>query len=82
MAYMHELVHICHLDVRFFGNLHGANSYHASFVSGMVYYVLMFEKDWFYAYRNGPEEEKCDKKIFFEYNGYMIKIFRKFTSRT
>ena len=43
MAYMHELVHICHLDSAFFMDLPHGNSYHAIFIFGYASYVLVLE---------------------------------------
>ena len=57
MAYMHESVHICHLDCAFFVDLHDTNSYHADFISGMVTDVLEFEKDCFLVRECCPEAE-------------------------
>ena len=62
MAYMHESVHICHLDFAFFVDLHDANSYHANFIFGMVTYDLTFKKDCFFVHESYPEAEKNDKK--------------------
>ena len=43
MAYMHELVHICHLGCRFFVDLRYASSYHANFIFGTAIYASTFE---------------------------------------
>ena len=66
MAYMHELVHICHLDFAFFMDLHYANSYHANFIFGMVSYDLSLKKDCFSLHESCPEVEKNYEKIFDE----------------
>ena len=64
MAYMHESVHICHVDVRFFMQLPFPNSYPGNFV--FEYHAY----DQKYIIRKGlipervPDGEKTDKKIF------------------
>ena len=66
MAYMHELVHICHLDPRFLLNLRNGNRYHAIFNFGMANYDLVLEKDCFSMREKCPKVEKIYEMIFDE----------------
>ena len=66
MAYMHELMHICHPCCPFFGNLTYANGYHSIFIWGAVTKPQVNWIEWFFAIEKCPEIEKIDDKIFFE----------------
>ena len=70
MAYMHESVHICHVDCPFLMPLPFSVSYPVNFVYKVTAYVPMHGKWLFLTRENAPEEVENDKKI-------MKKMFKK-----
>ena len=77
MAYMHESVHICHVDVRFFMQSPFPNSYPGNFVFVMIEYVQVYIIQLSLIAENAPEGEEKDKKILKKIlkNFFMIKKF-------
>ena len=64
MAYMHESVHICHVDVRFLMQLPFSVSYHGNFVFVNEDYALLWRIQLNLVNENAPEGEEKDEKIF------------------
>ena len=63
MAYMHESVHICHVDVRFFMLTPFSASYPGNFVFGSKDCLYLWRVQMILTIENAPEGEKRKKKI-------------------
>ena len=77
MAYMHELVHICHPCCPFFGTSTISNSYHGNFVIGATGIAPVIEKRLNILYENCPVKKEKERKNFYEKNYFYDKIYWK-----
>ena len=62
MAYMHESVHICHVDVRFFMLVPFSASYPGNFVFGNNDCLYLWRKQMSLTIENAPEGGKKEEK--------------------
>ena len=77
MAYMHELVHVCHPCCPFFGTSTISNSYYGNFVIGATGIAPVIEKRLNILYENCPVKKEKERKIFYEKIIFMIKFIGK-----
>ena len=63
MAYMHELVHVCHLSCPFFVNLPYIKGYPSIFVFGAAAWAPGYWKGLNFEQEKGPIALERDKKI-------------------
>ena len=66
MAYMHELVHVCHPCCPFFGNLTNAKGYPSIFIFGAVALAPVNRNGLILFIEKCPETIKNEKKNFCE----------------
>ena len=77
MAYMHELVHVCHLDCPFFVTLPVSKGYPSIFVFEPTGIAPRYRKRLNFLLESCPMMKEIDEKNFSEKNFFMIKNFLK-----